>query len=208
MLTMTSLTLRRVAGSAIACALGIACSGGKPPVSDAFVLAYVGPGTGSTSVCGYQSDQTFVAIGSPLDPKPSTVTNGDFQPGSGTVSLSCQVDGSGSGFKIKINAEIGGQNGGSVTIVGNVDANGGTGIYGGFTSGQNGTFIDPNCSITFTYNFQPVPVGGSPIASGRIWGHIECPNAMESGTSEIADDGGVTQRTCDGHADFLFENCN
>jgi hypothetical protein len=30
---------------------------------------------------------------------------------------------------------------------------------------------------------------------------------MESGTAEITDDGGATQRTCDAHADFLFENC-
>jgi hypothetical protein len=179
------------------------------PTPDAFVLASVGPGTGSISVCGYQSDQTFVAIGTPLDPKPATVTSGELQPGAqgGTVSLVCNVDQGGGGFMIKINAEIGGQNGGSVTIVGNVDANGGTSIYGGFTSAQNGTFIDPNCTITFTYNTQPVPVGGSPVAAGRIWGHIDCPNAIESGTSEIAADGAATERTCDAHADFLFENC-
>jgi hypothetical protein len=207
-LTMTSLTLRRAAGSAIACALGVACSGSKPPIADAFINAYVGPGTGSTSVCGYQSDQAFVLIGSPVDPKPTTVTNGDFQAGSGTVNLVCSVDSNSGGFKIRINAQISGMNGGSVTLSGTVNANGGTGIYGGFTSGQNGTFIDQNCSITFTYNMEPVPVGGSPIASGRIWGHIDCPNAKESGTSEIADDGGATERTCDGHADFLFENCN
>jgi len=205
---MTSLTLRQAAGSALACALVFACSGSKGPVPDAFVLASVGPGTGSTSVCGYQSDQYFVQIGSPLDPKPSTVTNGDFQAGSGIVTLDCHVDGGGGTFKMKINAEIGGPNGGSLTISGTVTTNGGSGIYGGFTSGQNGTFIDPNCSITFTYNNEPVPVGGSPIASGRMWGHIDCPNAQESGTSEIAEDGGQTERTCDAHADFLFENCD
>ena len=186
---------------------GLLASDALQPMPDAFVLAYVGPGTGSTAVCGYQSDQTFVAIGSPLDPKPSTVTNGDFQQGAGTVTLSCAVDPSGAAFKVKINAEIGGQNGGSVTIVGNVDATGGTGIYGGFTSAQNGTFVAQDCSITFTYNMEPVPVGGSPVAAGRIWGHIDCPNAMESGTAEITADGGATQRTCDAHADFLFENC-
>jgi hypothetical protein len=206
---MTSLILRRATGSAIACVLGLACSGKKAPVPDAFVLAYVGPGTGSSSICGYQYDTTFVNIGSPLAPKPSTVTNGDFQQGAqgGVVSLDCSVDGSGS-FKIKINAEISGMAGGSLSLVGQVSATGGTGIYGGFTSGSNGSFIDPNCSITYTYNNEPVPINGSPIAGGRIWGHVDCPNAKQSGSTEIGDDGGSTERTCDAHADFLFENCN
>jgi hypothetical protein len=186
---------------------GLADPDAAQPMPDAFVLAYVGPGTGSTSVCGYQSDQTFVAIGAPLDPKPSTVTSGDFQQGAGTVSLSCAIDPGGGGFSVKINAEIGGPNGGALTVVGQVNAAGGTGIYGGFTSAQNGTFIDQSCSITFTYNAGPVPVGGSPVAAGRIWGHIDCPDAQENGTSEITDDGAATERTCDAHADFLFENC-
>jgi hypothetical protein len=206
--TMISLTLRRAAGSAIGCALVVACSGNKPPVADAFVAAFVGPGNGGTSVCGYQSDQPFVQIGSPLDPKPSTVTSGDFQAGSGTVNLDCRVDSSGGGFRIQLSAEVDGPNGGSLSVVGNVTASGGTGVQGGFTSAMNGSFSDSNCSITFTYNMNAVPVGGSPIASGRIWGHLDCPNAMQNGTTEIADDGGLSQRTCDGHADFLFENCN
>jgi hypothetical protein len=151
--------------------------------------------------------QTFVQIGSPPSPKPSTVTNGDFQQGAGSVSLSCKVDPSGAGFNIQLSAQIGEPNGGSLIVVGQVNAIGGSGIQGTFLSAQNGTFVDQNCSFTFTYNMGPVPVGGSPVAAGRIWGHIDCPNAVESGTAEITADGAATERTCDAHADFLFENC-
>jgi hypothetical protein len=207
--TMSSLTLRRAAGPAIACALFVACSGNKPPVADAFISAYVGPGNGGSSVCGYQSETAFVQIGSPLDPKPSTVTSGDFQQGSGTVTLDCKVDPSGGGqFRIQLSAEVDGENGGSVSAVGYVTASGGTNIQGGFTNAMNGSFSESNCTITFTYNMLPVPVGGSPIASGRIWGHMDCPNAMQGDTTEIGEDGGQTERTCDGSVDFLFENCN
>lgn len=180
------------------------------PTPDAYVAAYVGPGTGSTSVCGYASDQTFVQIGSTVQPKPSTVTSGDFEQGAGTVTLDCKVDpsGGGGGFNIQLSAEVGGPNGGSLTVVGNVDVSGGTGIQGGFTSAANGSFTGSNCSVTFTYNGNPVPVGGSPVAAGRIWGHIDCPNAIEAGTVEIDADGGTTVRTCDAQADFLFENCD
>jgi hypothetical protein len=145
-------------------------------------------------------------IGLPLVPKPSTVTSSDLQ-GAGTVTLDCRVDPSSSGFNIQLSAEVSGPNGGSLSAVGQVNVSGGTGIQGGFTSAANGSFTGSNCSITFTYNGNPVPVGGSPVAAGRIWGHIDCPNAMQSGTSEISDDGSVTQHACDAQADFLFENC-
>jgi hypothetical protein len=133
--------------------------------------------------------------------------NGGFQPGYGSVSVSCKVDPSGAGFNIQLSAQVDGPSGGTFTAVGQVDSNGGTGIAGGFTSAANGSFFDPNCSIDFTYNMGPVPVAGSPVAAGRIWAHMDCPNAVQSGTSEVGADGGPTVRTCDGHADFLFENC-
>jgi hypothetical protein len=136
------------------------------------------------------------------------VTNGDFQPGWGTVHLFCKVDSSGGGFKVELSAEVDGASGGSVTVVGTVGANGGTNLMGGFTSAANGSsFSDSTCTVDFTYNMNPVPVGGSPIASGRIWAHIDCPHAIQAGTSVQGDDGGFTERTCDGHADFLFQNC-
>jgi hypothetical protein len=209
MLTMTSLTLRRAAGAAIACVLGLACSGNKPPVPNGFIQAFIGPGNGGSSVCGYQAETQFIQIGEPTDTEPGTESNGDFQ-NPGTVMIDCKVDKSGGGnFNIRISAEVNGPMGGSVVIQGTVSATGGSNIVGGFTSSTNGTFSDNNCTIAFTYNMQPVSGQvGTPLDSGRIWAHLSCPNATQSGTSEIGDDGGATQRTCDGEADFLFQNCD
>jgi len=207
---LSTVVLRRAAGAAIACAVVVACSGNKAPIPNAFVLAYVGPGNGGSSICGYQSDATFVEIGSPHSMEPSTLTSGDFQPSWGTVHLDCKVDSSGGGnFFVQLSAEVDGPMGGSMTVVGTVGPNGGTGLQGGFTAAGMGSFLDPNdCSITFVYNNAPVPVSGSPIASGRIWAHVDCPNAQQMGTSEMGADGGTSVRTCDGHADFLFQNCD
>jgi len=57
------------------------------PTPDAFVAAYVGPGNAGSSVCGYQTEQPFVAIGEPTSgepsTEPSTETSSDFQSGKG-----------------------------------------------------------------------------------------------------------------------------
>jgi len=175
-------------------------------IPEAFVLAQVGPGTGGAAVCGFASDDTFVQIGVPTPPLPMTITSGDLQPGSGTVHVNCKVGPSGGGFNVQLSAEVDGTNGGSFTVVGQVAVSGGTGLQGGFTSAGMGTFSDPDCSITFTYIGNPVP-SALPITAGRIWAHIDCPTAMQAGTFEIGEDGGMTPRVCDAHADFMFENC-
>jgi len=207
---MTSRILRRAAGSAIACALGFACSGSKPPVANAFLSAEVGPGSGNGSLCGYGSNQDWPPVGSPLSPEPSVTTSGDFEQGWGKVTLFCKVDSTGGGnFNIELSAEVAGPMGGSVTVSGTVnDTTGATGgITGSFTSATKGSFSDSNCSVTFTYLMMPLGVSGSPIAKGRIWGHLSCPNATQQETSVPTEDGGSTQETCDGEADFLFQNC-
>src|SRR5579872_512820 len=79
-------------------------------------------------------------------------------------------------------------------------------ISAGRQLGRSPQFVDNNCTFTQTYNNNPLPQGGAP-ASGRIWGHIDCPNAVESGMFGVGIDGGVVLRTCEGSADFLFENC-
>jgi hypothetical protein len=66
-----------------------------------------------------------------------------------------------------------------------------------------GSFSDSSC--TFTYDDASVPVAGSAVAPGRIWGHIDCPDATDAVVE--AADGSATSRTCDGYADFMFENC-
>jgi hypothetical protein len=149
-------------------------------------------------------------VGAPVEPEPSVLTSGDYEQGWGTVTLFCRVDSTGGGnFNVALSAEVGGPMGGSVTISGIVnDTTGATGgVTGSFTSATNGSFIDSDCSVTFTYLMMPVPVAGSPVADGRIWGHLSCPRAVQQETSVMTEDGGSTLKGCDGEADFLFENC-
>src|SRR5580704_16848198 len=42
------------------------------------------------------------------------------------------------------------------------------------------------------------PITASPIAAGRIWNHIDCPNAIQTGTSEIGAEGGAIRKKTDG----------
>ena len=90
-----------------------------------------------------------------------------------------------------------------------------SGISASFAGGGGGVFreeagsTDPmGCTITYEYDpfgttggvagDQPVPTS-PPIAAGRIWGHIKCPNAVSTSTPGVA---------CDAEADFLFEQCS
>lgn len=98
------------------------------------------------------------------------------------------------------------QAGGAVHIGAiNPSASMSTGLRGVFsTMGQQ--FVDNDCTFTETYNNAPLPSGGQP-AQGRIWGHVDCPNATVNGMFGVGVDGGPTPRTCEASADFLFENC-
>jgi hypothetical protein len=207
----TKSTLRRAAGVAIACVLGVACSGKKNVQPDAFVNAMIGPGSGNAAVCGNGSSQTVVQIGEPTQPEPQTYSNGQYQ--NGTVTIECRVDQSGSQFNVQLFAEVDGPSGGSMSATGTVNpSTGQSSVSASFTSPSLGsTFAQTsNCTLTFSYNNMSLTgiVSGSPIADGRIWGHLSCPNAQQSGTQESTDDGGYTERTCDAEVDFLFQNCN
>jgi len=194
-----------------ASAVATGCSNNPAPVPDAFVAALVGPGNNGTA-CHFGTPQQWLDIGTPVAGKPTTVQDGNAQAGS-TVHVSCSISTSGNGFDVNLNATQEGLMGGSVTITsppgtGAVTQSGATGITAAFESGTNGTYRDSNCSISFTYNGDAVP-DQPPLAGGRIWGHLSCPNAVNpTQTVPDADGGGGTQSvTCDGEADFLFEQC-
>jgi hypothetical protein len=186
-----------------ACAAASACSNKTPPTPDAFVAATVGVGAQSSPMmCGFGSRATFVALGTPTGPKPTTVRDGDQG-----ASVSCTVSAVGSGFDIDLNVTSSGLQGGSLTVtspsgMGAVTTQGGMGIRASFTSGQSGEFSESDCTIAFTYNGTTVP-DSPPIAAGRIWGHISCPKAKEQSGQQM----GSQPSQCDGEADFLFEQC-
>jgi hypothetical protein len=187
-----------------------ACSNTPPPPEQAFVAGDIGPGNmdgiNDSAACG-QGDLTWT-LGNAVSPSPVLYANGSTQVGAGTVQVNCSVDQSGNGFNVQLAAELQGQLGGTIFVSGVVNATGDTtgGLSGSFsTMGQ--TFIDHNCSFTQTYNNSPLPNGGMP-ASGRIWGHIDCPHAQSADQEGLGADGGQITRTCDARADVLFQNCN
>jgi hypothetical protein len=167
------------------------------------------------TICGLGSPQPWIVIGtsttssgSELTP-PDSISDGS-KTSAGNVNVTCTVSTSGNGFDISLNAQLLGLNGGSITITspagqGAVTSNGGSNITGVFQNGNDGTFREEDCTITFDYDGSPVPE--TPIAAGRIWGHLSCPTALDTGATVIGEDGGTEPRQCDGEADFLFQQC-
>jgi hypothetical protein len=184
------------------------CSNSPGPPAQAFVYGEIGPGTMSgiddSGACG-QGDLTWT-LGNPVSPSPVSLADGSTQVGEG-VKVSCSVDPSGDGFDVQLAAELDGPTGGTLFVSGQVTASGGTGLSATFTTeGQTFEAMN-NCTFTLMYNGSPLPSGGQP-ASGRIWGHLDCPLSVEDSQQGIGADGGTITRTCDGSADFLFENCD
>jgi hypothetical protein len=193
-----------------ACATVSACSNNPAARPDAFVAAIVGPGSNGPA-CNLGTFQQWLDLGTNTPDKPTTQQDGSNQAGS-SVSVSCTVATSGNGFDIDLNATQEGLSGGSLTIsspsgTGAVTQSGGSGITGVFQSGQYGTYRETDCTISFSYNSGMVP-DQPPIAGGRIWAHISCPTATQSGKTTNAPDGGTESVTCDAEADFLFEQCS
>jgi hypothetical protein len=191
----------------LACLAAASCSSPAPtPEAMVDVTMLAGPNGG---ICPF-SDESFARIGAPTSPTPITVSDGDTYSGA-SVQVSCSVVPSGGGFDVQASATIQGPQGGSLTVVGHVDSNGGSNVHGGFT-GQGGQSFDQEsgCTVTYTMKGGTVPPtgGGAPVAGGRIWGHIDCPSAQATGRYSSLADGGSATTTCEGTADFLFENCS
>ena len=80
---------------------------------------------------------------------------------------------------------------------------GGTDITASFYNSVDlGPYEEDDCTISYTYLGSAVPIS-PPIAAGRIWGHVNCPKAVDSGQNN-----GTGAVTCPASADFLFEQCN
>jgi hypothetical protein len=193
-----------------ACATASACSNSAPQSPDGFLAATMDVGAMSpATLCNFGSTQQWLDIGTATGGKPTTVQDGSQNAGA-TVHVTCTVSAVGSGFDVLLSATQGGLMGGSVTISstsgqGAVTASGGT-VHASFQSGTLGDFTESDCQISYTYQGQMVP-DSPPIAAGRIWGHVSCPTAQNSGSTVMLPDGGSQFRQCDGEADFLFEQC-
>ncbi len=197
------------AGLALACAASVACSNSSNPPADAYIGAQLGGGV----ACPFPSPiPTWLDIGTATGGKPTTVAD-QGSTGNGTASITCVVHPSGNGFDIQLEAVLQGANGGNVTITspqgaGAVTTSGSTSVTASFYNNVNGgAYVDQHCVLTYKYMGGAVPIS-PPIAAGRIWGHITCPNAVDtSGQTKQGADGGATTATCPASADFLFEQC-
>ncbi len=215
-----NLPSRVLVGSVVVALTALACSSsssgggtgvpdGAGPPPDAFIAAEVGGGGGTCNLPG--PNTTWLPVGIATMDKPTTVTSGGST-GSGTATIACTVHPSGNGFDIDLSVTVAGTPGGNVTIgspagEGAVTMSGGTGITASFTSGTMGPYSSSACTLTFTYMGQPVPVSPA-VATGRIWGHIDCPDATVAGQTTTGPDGGPAEVGCPASADFLFEQCN
>lgn len=191
-----------------ACAVAVACSSNNQQSPDAFIAATMNSDV-VPGLCPFGSTQQWINVGAPTSGKPNTVQNGNQNAGA-TVQVSCTVSAVGNGFDVLLSVTQEGTGGGTVTISsttgqGAVTASGGT-VTGVFESASLGSFRDEGCTISYTYQGTAVP-DSPPIAAGRIWGHVSCPNAQNATQFGTGADGGNTERACDGEADFLFEQC-
>jgi hypothetical protein len=192
-----------------ACAVSSACSSNSAPVEETYISATVGDGTNGT-LC-HLDNQAWLNIGTYETDLPTTQKNGSTLQGN-LVKVSCTVATSGNGFDIALSATEEGIDGASVVITspvgkGAVTQSGGSGITGGFQSGTYGSYQETDCTIAFTYSGAVVP-NMPPIAAGRIWGHLSCPQAQQLGmTTRNPDGGAAVPVQCDAEADFLFQEC-
>jgi hypothetical protein len=180
-------------------------------VPQGFVLATMGPGPSSpTTVCHFGIAQSWLMVGAPTPSIPDVVQDGGSQNGA-PVAVACSVIPVNAGFDVSLQISVGGTGGGGLTItspagVGAVTMAGAQGITASWQSETFGPASESDCTIAFTYEGQPV-YDDPPVAAGRIWGHLSCPQALFDGETVVGPDGGTTTVHCDGEADFLFEQC-
>ncbi len=195
-----------------ACVSASACSNNPPPVARAFIAATVGVGAESNSqVCNLGTVETWLDVGTAVGGQdtPDTQANNSNE-SNANVTVQCTVSASGGGFDIDLVVSQGGIMGGSVTItspggMGAVTMAGGSGITAVFENQTMGRYRETDCTIAFTYQTKPI-TSQTPIAAGRIWGHLSCPAAVDSEQTVMVD-GGTQSVQCDAEADFLFEQC-
>jgi hypothetical protein len=200
--------VRHAVSPALVTALAlVSCSSAPPPPPDTFVNLKLGPHVdmAGNNLCSNATMTPVLVIGTATGSVPQIQADGSQNSGGGgNVSVSCTVRGS---FDVSLTAALGGTTGGTLDISGHVTASdGGSNINASFTS--NGlSHSETDCTIAFMYNGAPVGTK-PPIAGGRIWAHLKCPSMANPAHQQRLADGSQVSETCDGEADFLFDNCN
>jgi hypothetical protein len=215
---MTVNLYRRIAGLLVGMSpvVAVACSSAAPP-PDAMVQMTLGSGS-NFGECPF-SQTASINIGT-ATAHPVTVADGATQGGGpnspkGTAHVSCTVTASGGGFDVAASATLEeGMSGGNLTFQGHVNGSCPTSApcpisVGSFTANSQTYTANNGCTIVYQMGGQDlVPTfTAAAAAGGRIWGHIDCPMATKGDQFVAGPDGGQVPATCEGAADFLFENC-
>ena len=155
-------------------------------------------GTQSSTVCTENGGGLTVGDFGNLAASPPTgsaaVKDGDTFLGT-QASVACSVASAGNAtFNVSATVDLAGTAGGVFRIDGQFNTTGQqTGIHAYFarrTSGNSYDETDRLCTVDYTTSFQGV-------AAGRVWGHLNCPNAVDTANAHA----------CTIVADFRFENC-
>jgi len=200
---------RHAAGPALLVTFAlVACSSATAPPPETYVNFTLGPHLDpmGNNYCSVGVAQQELLIGNPRGgTTPTTQADNSSQSAAqfyGNVSVACSVTG---GFNVVATGSLGGAAGGTLQLSGSVSASsGGSNIQASFTQ-SGGSYSESDCTIAFQYQGAPITV--TPIAKGRIWGHLHCPMMVNPSTPKLLSNGTQVQETCDGEADFLFDNC-
>jgi hypothetical protein len=199
--------LRRVALPTLAAVVATACCNNEPPatipIARVFLNATMGPGANPQSVCKPVAGP-WLQIGTPTH----SVEDGDVQ-GNAMVSVTCTVSAEGGGYQVQATTTLSGATGGTFTVTGQVVGSGTeSGLRGAFTRADTGTFIETDCTATYSDpSGASLDKGG--VAPGRVRVFLSCPSATKAGEFVPNPDGGTQiPRTCDGEAELKFENCS
>jgi hypothetical protein len=206
-LRIASVVRSAVGPALIACATLLACSN-SPATPRTFIAANLGayydPMHNNQNTCPFGTNRDVLDIGTATADNPVRVKDGDTQQLGAAVQVTCTVSG---GFDVSATAYLGGDHGGTVSIVGHVDTSGGQGIAGEIDI-PGSYYRQTDCTVGFSYGQGSVPQN-PPIAKGRIWAHLSCSKMVDSsGQMRMLMDGSQVPNTCRGDVDFIFENCS
>jgi hypothetical protein len=169
---------------------GSAGSGTVDP-ADVYLTSTIGPSSKSQP-CQIGTVTPELQIGSD--------TSG-VQTGTQGTTVTCSVMSSGSGFAVS--AEVDAE-GGSFAVSGAMPSSGtGSGITASLDYGVGGgapvLYSGTNCSVTLANASTPGfdPSAGPPIAPGRVWATLDCPDMTVAGQTGV----------CEGVVTFRLENC-
>ncbi len=183
-------------------------AGSAVGAAQAFAIVTMGPSAAFPGQCtSYPSDTTVVEVGQPgtASSQPVRVTSGTTAP---ALQISCSVHPQGSSYAVNLQISQGtnlsGSGSMSLTVVGVVDPTAGAtmDVLGEVSTNNSGEYTSRTCSVTFSTPGAGTSSPSPPIAAGRIWAHLSCPDAQNTALPP-----GTGPDTCDAEADFIFENC-